>query len=330
MVTGEPDGTLRIKSVVQLMAENLKTQVYGVASATTTSDVGMEGDASSWTVEDAIFSVYDAEPGVGAVIGSEAIRSALPNAVTWEGYKYMIFTLPTTFTRAELVSFSLYLWRPYRDLHEDNMRVGFIDEDLLQIAYMDQALWGTADEHWEHVEKTPADFVQDVGAGTTFKYLYIAFPKSSSYNSEIYLDGMELKTQSGIAPLQVDTNNSLRTASNILDSDNNEIDPAKEGGNLATILTAVGVPTSIGVGQNTDIDTSAEQLTATSTPCKVVIVQADKDNTDRIFIGDTNVVVDKGVGLNAEDVVVLWISNVNKVYAIGASADQAVHWLYLN
>ncbi len=113
------------------------------------------------------------------------------------------------------------------------------------------------------------------------------------------------------------------------DASANVINPAKEDGNLATVTTLLTTPTSLGVGQNTDIDATAEQLTSDSTPCRSIIVQADKDNTDKIYIGDSNVEVDKGIGLEPLDSVTLWIDNVNKIYAIGAAADQAVHWVYV-
>lgn len=94
-------------------------------------------------------------------------------------------------------------------------------------------------------------------------------------------------------------------------------------------VSSIVVP-GVGVhGQNTDVDASAEQLTATSTPLKSgITVKALPGNSDQIYIGYSSAVTaSNGYPLDADQSVFIEIDDVNKVWAIGGAANQGVSWI---
>jgi len=86
-------------------------------------------------------------------------------------------------------------------------------------------------------------------------------------------------------------------------------------------------------GSNLDVDTTAEQLTTTSIPCKVgILIRADHANTGDIYIGNSDVTAGTegatdGMQLKAGDAVFLEISNANLIYVIGSAINQKVYFL---
>jgi len=101
---------------------------------------------------------------------------------------------------------------------------------------------------------------------------------------------------------------------------------AKEsGGNLAAIKTdADYLPPATSIGTLADVTAaaSATQVTASSTPCKAVVVRALAANTGVIRVGNVDVTASRGKELSAGDDVVLAVNNVNLVYIFGNASDK--------
>ena len=79
-------------------------------------------------------------------------------------------------------------------------------------------------------------------------------------------------------------------------------------------------------GENSDVDTDAEQLTVSSTPCRAVLVQADYDNTSYILLGGATT---QKTRLEAGDNVPIAIDDVSKIYVKGGAVNQKVNWTYV-
>jgi hypothetical protein len=94
-------------------------------------------------------------------------------------------------------------------------------------------------------------------------------------------------------------------------------------------LNTIGLPSSnLAYGQNTDIDTTAEQLTTTSTPCRRVRVKALASNAGTIYVGDdSSVLTTNGYALSAKDDVEIWIDDVSKIYVVASQVDQKACWI---
>lgn len=94
---------------------------------------------------------------------------------------------------------------------------------------------------------------------------------------------------------------------------------------LKTLATLLAAPTAVDGGQNDDVDTSAEIL-ASDTTCKYVIVQADEDNTDVVYVGGSTA---QHHILHPLDAVVIPTPNLNLVYVKGGAANQKVNYIYV-
>jgi len=90
-------------------------------------------------------------------------------------------------------------------------------------------------------------------------------------------------------------------------------------------------------GQNTDIDAAAEQIDPTDRGLvvKVMIIQADDDNTDSIYVGPAGVTTSTGYRLAAGKALRLALNDADyssvkntEVYAIGGAANQAAGYIY--
>lgn len=86
-------------------------------------------------------------------------------------------------------------------------------------------------------------------------------------------------------------------------------------------------PSSMEGGETTEIGTSAKALTASSIPCKAVLIQADYDNSSYILLGGEST---QAVKLYAGDCVPVAIDNVNKPRVKGGAASQKATWFYVN
>lgn len=96
---------------------------------------------------------------------------------------------------------------------------------------------------------------------------------------------------------------------------------------IETNTTAV-VP-SFAHGQNTDIDSSAdEQIVVGSNPAvKGVIVKALPGNTGIVYVGLTGVTTITGFPLEAGETVTIPVDDANKVYARADADNQGVAWI---
>ena len=86
-------------------------------------------------------------------------------------------------------------------------------------------------------------------------------------------------------------------------------------------------PTAITSYANTDIDTSAEQLVSDVTAYRRIDLQAHRDNTGIIYVGDSGVTADGaggGISLAAGDYYSIAIDHTNDVYLIASVVNQKV------
>lgn len=101
---------------------------------------------------------------------------------------------------------------------------------------------------------------------------------------------------------------------------------------LAALTAIQGITpvASFDHGSNRDVDTSAEQLTTTSIPCKSgVEVRAAYDNPGLVFFGNSDVTANTtdatdACYLRAGDSTFIPIDNANKIYVIGDVNNQKV------
>lgn len=95
----------------------------------------------------------------------------------------------------------------------------------------------------------------------------------------------------------------------------------------------VGKVTSIGHGVKTVTTAGTDVALAASTPAKVVIIQAQTDNTGAIAVGasgvDATVATGSGVLLYAGDSVALEIDNLADVYIDATVNGEGVRYTYL-
>ncbi len=89
-------------------------------------------------------------------------------------------------------------------------------------------------------------------------------------------------------------------------------------------VASTAVPASILCGENADVDTTAEQITADSTPCQEVLVQARKANTGTISVGNAST---QPIELAAGESIAIPVDDANKVYVKASADNQAVGWL---
>lgn len=93
------------------------------------------------------------------------------------------------------------------------------------------------------------------------------------------------------------------------------------------------IPSSFDHGGNNDIDTTAEQLTTSSFPCKIgILIKADDDNTGSVYVGKSDVTAGgtdatDGLRLKPGDAVFLPVANANLLYVIGSAVNQKA-WFF--
>jgi len=102
--------------------------------------------------------------------------------------------------------------------------------------------------------------------------------------------------------------------------------------NIGDVDVLSSVSSTLDHGSNLDIDTTAEQITTTSFAAKFgVTVKAAVDNTDTVYIGNSDVTAGTtaatdGFPLEPGESITLPVNNSNLLYAIGAAANQKVFW----
>lgn len=86
---------------------------------------------------------------------------------------------------------------------------------------------------------------------------------------------------------------------------------------------------SFDAASNTDVDTTAEQLTTTRIEARVgVVVSADADNAGDIWVGNnSSVAVNNGIRLAAGDSVEIEVDSPHRIWVIASQADQQVNFL---
>jgi len=107
---------------------------------------------------------------------------------------------------------------------------------------------------------------------------------------------------------------------------------ANSGVDIGDVDVTSSVSATLDHGSNLDIDTTAEQITTTSFAAKFgVTVKAAVDNTDTVYIGNSDVTAGTtaatdGFPLEPGESITLPVNNSNLLYAIGAAANQKVFW----
>ena len=76
------------------------------------------------------------------------------------------------------------------------------------------------------------------------------------------------------------------------------------------------------------VDTTAVQLTTTSTPLNFgIVVKADGGNTGTVYVGTSGVDTSTGYPLTAGEGIAFEIDDASKVYVVADSSGQKVYWL---
>lgn len=107
---------------------------------------------------------------------------------------------------------------------------------------------------------------------------------------------------------------------------------ANSGVDIGDVDVTSEVTTALDHGSNRDIDTAAEQITATSYTAKFgVVIKADIANTGIVYIGNSDVTAGTtaatdGFPLSAGESILLKVNNSNIPYAIGSAINQVVYW----
>jgi hypothetical protein len=109
---------------------------------------------------------------------------------------------------------------------------------------------------------------------------------------------------------------------------------ANSGVDIGDVDVTSAVSSSFATGSNLDIDTSAEQLVASSVACKFgVTVKAAATNTGTVYIGASSSVTagttgsTDGFPLEPGESVTVPVNNVNLLYGIASVANQKVFLL---
>lgn len=306
MVSGEPDGTLRIKAIVQYSAGELHSLMHGSSGDVTMEDEGTEENVSEYTEVGSQIGLFDYDTVKETGTYSLALSVA---SVQHEWIRaYRSLTTPMSWTDFRQMSFSLY--RLAKNDLGFKIRIGIETSDGLHayVEYLVETALPDATT-WVNFVITKSDFSHiDGGISGTAEIT----------KQVIWIEDLGITQDYDTL---IDTWNFVSEASIIrilLDSE----------GRIEALVTS-NPPTTGGHGKNTDIDEASEQLLSTSTPCKCVIVTAHPDNTAILWVGIGSSAIDEGVYLNAGDSVTLWISNVNKVYAIAEAVNQAISWVYV-
>lgn len=108
----------------------------------------------------------------------------------------------------------------------------------------------------------------------------------------------------------------------IKDAGGGRINPATE--------ESVGPPTSIGNGnKNVTTAGTSVQLTATSTPCRYVVIVGKAANTGIIYVGGSAVASTNGEILYASQSTKVDIDNLNKIYIDSSVNGEGVQYRYV-
>ena len=77
-------------------------------------------------------------------------------------------------------------------------------------------------------------------------------------------------------------------------------------------------------------DTTREQLTTNSVPCKHIDIMPALSNTGIIYVGGDTVGAGNGIALYAGDVYSMDVTNVNLVYVLASVDAENIQWISYN
>jgi len=77
-------------------------------------------------------------------------------------------------------------------------------------------------------------------------------------------------------------------------------------------------------------DTTREQLTTNSVPCKHIDIMPSLSNTGVIYVGGDTVGAGNGIALYAGDVYSMDVTNVNLVYVLASVDAENIQWISYN
>jgi hypothetical protein len=147
--------------------------------------------------------------------------------------------------------------------------------------------------------------------------------------------GVQVKTETGrkvkqaagqfIGGMTINPNITLK------DKAGNQVNPAKEDGNLAYLAPA----DEVGDGTITiDVAGTAEQLSTTSKPCRRVCVTAHESNNGTVVVGSSSVVAAlagrRGRALFPTQSEWFNVNNVNLLWADATQNNDKIHYFYEN
>jgi len=77
---------------------------------------------------------------------------------------------------------------------------------------------------------------------------------------------------------------------------------------------------------------TAVRTTATSTPCRTVLIKAYATNTNKVVVGDANVLASTGQGLNLApgEAIEIRIDDLNKLYIDASVGGEGAGYAYFN
>lgn len=102
---------------------------------------------------------------------------------------------------------------------------------------------------------------------------------------------------------------------------------------LTTISKSVGITGTFDTGGNSDVDTTAEALTATSFTCtQGVMITAAEDNSGLIYIGNSDVTAaaadsTTGIPISGGESLFFSADDPSSIYVIASAVNQACFWL---
>lgn len=96
-----------------------------------------------------------------------------------------------------------------------------------------------------------------------------------------------------------------------------------------TSNTGTDVASTFKHGQNTDIDSGADEqiVVATNAATRGVVIKAMPENTGIIYIGLSGVTSTTGFPLEAGETVTIPVDDADKIYALASIDNQALAWI---
>lgn len=187
---------------------------------------------------------------------------------------------------------------------------------------------GTIDADTGNIS-TKIDTLAGAVSGTEMQVDVLTMPTVTETNSAAIKTAVEtIDNAISGSEMQVDVVGALPAGTNAIGKLS-----ANSGVDIGDVDVTSAVTGTIDHGSNQDIDTAAEQITATSFACKFgVTLRADSANTGTIYIGNSDVTVSgtaatDGIPLYPGDSLFLPVTNSNIPYAIASANNQKIFWI---